>query len=273
MKILKFIPAVYVAALAVTVSLRADILFSDNFNAASGFTTDINLKLSIRQTGTLAPQKWTAYDVSDVSSGSASLGNPKDSPLSKGPAEDYLFFNKKEQVSLTGLALSSNNVKGPILISFDMFPGTSGNEDQWTSFSLTPTINPGFDVNHSGFPIQNTPGAFGFLQKGNGEISIWYGVAMSGGASQDNSTPQPQPAASGTATGSQYSLLLTDTAGTGSAFAGNGTRIKFMNSGNTIGTYDLAVGMSTVYLSFGSTDLQAGGIDNVLIQTVPNPSK
>lgn len=245
--------------IAFSINAKAQVILSDNFTATG--TTDpsnINYNLAGRQTGSAALQSWTAYDVG-TSLGVAQVGNTTSNvgqPV--GTNGNYLYFANKEQVSLAGLALTSSNVNAPLLISFDMYSG-GGPLDQWTSFSLTPTINPGFGADFSGFPIQNGPGAFGFLAFGGGGIDSWASGTFSGGATQ---------------TSDQFSLLLTGVNGTGSAFAGNGTQITLMNGSSTIGTYDLTGNMTTAYLSFGTSDLQSAGINNLLIETaaVPEPS-
>src|SRR6185503_1120342 len=108
--------------------------------------------------------------------------------------------------SLDGLPLDSTNVPGPLKVNFDMFKGTITNGDAtwWTSFAIRSTGGNGFPVTGSG--------EFGLLYRQNTGVQIF-----NNGGAIDN--------IASTSGGDSFAVYLADSAGTGSPFAGNGTRV------------------------------------------------
>ena len=125
-----------------------------------------------------------------------------------------------------------------------MFKGNTGVSSEWTSFTMRTSGG-------NGFPITGS-GEFGFLYRQNTGIQIF-----NNGAAID--------AFNGTAGGDSFGFYLTDSAGTGSPFAGNGTRVIVTQGANTLGTYSLNTGMGASYLTFGSAGGMIGGVDNLAV--------
>jgi hypothetical protein len=229
--------------LAFAFNAKAAILLSDDFIATgTPDTNDINYNLLGRQTGTLATESWNKV-------GNVQVGNATDVGQPGGTGGNYLLSAFGGIAGLS-TALNSTTVTAPLLISFDMFNGALPTTYSWTSFTLT---NAQLPAN----PIVSNSNEFGFQKFGDGNYSA---NTVSTGAT----TSAP-------ATGDSFSVLLTDTAGTGSAFSGNGTVLILKNGGTTLQTFSLAQ-MTETYISFNTRGEQVGGIDNLVIQTVPEPS-
>lgn len=96
---------------------------------------------------------------------------------------------------------------GPATISFDLYTGVGiSDPTDWMSFTMAQQGN-----NY----VTSAP--FGFLVKNNGGVQLF---------DHGNNFLTEN---SGFSTPSAWSVILSDTAGTGSAFAGNGTHITLYN--------------------------------------------
>lgn len=214
-------------------------LLTDNFSATGNpNTNDLNYNLANRQTGTAALQTWTG--VANVQ-----VGNPTNVNAPAGTNGDYLLLAFGGQGRLNGLPLSSANVDGPLKVNFDMFTGTASNATDWTSFTLRAAAD--------GFPVAGS-GEFGMLYRNNTGIQIFN----NGGVIADFAS---------TSGGDNFAVYLADAAGTGSPFAGNGTRVIVMQGSTQLGSYALNTGMGTRYLSFGSNGTRIGGVDNLAVNS------
>jgi hypothetical protein len=255
MKIQKLITSACFAVLAMTANSQATILFSDNFTVgATPDSTNINYNLAGRQAGTSGTQNWNGFGTNAQVGNTTVVGQP--GGTSNG---DYLLLAYEGKAALTTFALNSTTVTAPLLISFDMFNGTNPND--WTSFTLTDSVpTTGWGYGNSGFPVMSGYDEIGFRKEGDGTNG---NSDMYTGGVGDHFV---------NLSGNSFSFLLTGTDGTGSAFAGNGTQVKLMNGATIIGTYNLAQQMTTSYITFGANVGQIGGIDNLLVQTVPEPS-
>ena len=246
------------AALAAASNSRAEILLTDDFKATgSPKTVELNDNLEGRQTGTLATQSWTKYD-SDFGTQIGNAGEDIGQPGGKSNG-DFLLLAYTGKASLEGLPLSSANVDGPLLISFDMFNGQKNVDDgSWTSFTMTNSVGEGWGWGASGFPQVPGSNEFGFRKLGNGTDAIIY----IGGVGETAVKMS----------GDKISFLLTDSDGTGSAFSGRGSKVTLMNGQKKIGTYTLPQNMKASYITFSANSGQIGGIDNLRIETV-DPSQ
>ena len=212
-------------------------LITDNFSATGNPNTgDLNFNLANRQTGSLATQSWTP-------AGNTQVGNPTVVQQPLGVNGDYLLLAFGASATI-GSPLTSATVGGPLKINFDMFKGTTGNASEWTSFTMRGGAN-------QGFPIAGS-GEFGFLYRQNTGIQIF----SNGGLVQD------YPSTSG---GDSFGFYLADTAGTGSPFAGNGTKLVITQGGGVISSFALNTGMGASYVTFGSGGGMIGGVDNLAV--------
>ena len=216
-------------------------LLTDNFTATGNpDPANVNYNLANRQTGSAATQSWTK-------DGNAQVGNATDVQQPTGTGGDYLLLAFGASAKLEGMPLSSATVAGPLKITFDMFKGNTTDPNKWTSFAMSST--------GSAWPIAGS-GEFGFLYRNNTGIQIFNNGALM--QNFDSTTG-----------GDSFGFYLADADGTGSPFAGNGTRIIVTQGGSVLGTYALDTGMGTSYLAFGtdggSTPGMIGGVDNLVV--------
>ncbi|MEO7318586.1 MAG: autotransporter-associated beta strand repeat-containing protein, partial [Chthoniobacteraceae bacterium] len=219
------------------------ILLTDNFSGTGNpNTADLNFNLANRQTGTAALQNWTG-------AGNSQLGNATGVQAPAGTNGDYLLLAFGGSATLNDLPLSTANVTGPLKVSFDAFKGSGGDATDWTSFVVR-------SAGGNGFPITGS-GEFGFLYRQNTGIQVFN----NGGLLQDIGS---------TTRGDSFAFYLADSAGTGSPFAGNGTKLVITQGGTTIGGYNLNTGLTaTSFLTFGSGGTTISGVDNLTVAHSP----
>ena len=212
-------------------------LLTDNFTATGNPNTlDLNYNLTNRQTGSAATQNWTGL-------GNVQVGNGTPVGAPAGTGGNYLLLAFGGQANLAGMPLSSSNVPGPIKINFDMFKGNTGDPTEWTSFTVSSGGN--------GFPVAGS-GAIGFLYSNNTGIQVWNNGGVIGNFGS-------------TSGGDSFGFYLADSAGTGSPFAGNGTRVIITQGGSVLGSYSLDTGMVASLIAFGSSGGMIGGVDNLAV--------
>ena len=255
-------------ALLVAMALPAGAvtLFTDDFTVLPGGVNnqDVNQNLgsNSRVGGTLAPGL--------ISSGSA-----------------YLLGGDHHQVGNTGTDVGQPNVAdgnyvlvafggsfqctidiasvamGPVTISYDMYASSTanagGDPTRWGSFTLRGAGG------GNGYPIAGA-GEFGMLRRTNGGIEVF----------QDGNagiTPAGYDTVGFTDTNSaHWQWTFTDTAGTGSAFNGNGSVAHWVNGADS-GSITLGqLNSSELYLGWSNDFDRFVGIDNLSIVTVPEPS-
>jgi len=231
----------------------------DDFTVTSGNSQNVNQDLAGRLGGSLAGgyiTSGTAYTASvndhhQVGNSTTDVGQPGGAPNSNYM---LLAFNGSFQTSLDIAATAT----GPVTIEYDLYLDGSypnmGPADMWAAVSLRSASAV------DGWPVVPS-GEFGFLNRANGGVQGFQGAYP--GAWD---TP-------GFAFGDHWTLLFTDTAGTGSAFSGNGSQVTFINGANTLGTVTLnQLNSSDLHLTFRNLDNRFAGIDNLSISTVPEPS-
>jgi hypothetical protein len=136
-----------------------------------------------------------------------------------------------------------------------------GDVTKWNAFTLR-------GVGSDAWPVAGG-GEFGMLQRWSGGVQLFTGgssVATPGGWDTANFANSPL-----------WSLVFSDTVGTGSAFSGvGGSKVEFINGGVSLGTVNFGQ-FSTGGLVMGwrNLDNQFGGIDDlsvVAVEAVPEPS-
>jgi fibronectin-binding autotransporter adhesin len=232
-----------------TLKLGGPLITDDFTGTGTPDTNSVNFNILNRQTGVSAPQAWTPV-------GNTQVGNPTVVGQPPGVDGNYLLLAFGARDTLKGLPLSTANSPGPLRINFDMFRGTPINGDTtlWTSFTLRSSL--GTDPLGDGFPIVGS-GELGFLFRNNTGIQMFNngGLLTDIGSTSGNSA---------------FSFYLTDSAGTGSPFAGNGTSFILTQGGSVLGSYALNTGMATSFLTFGSSGDMIGGVDNLVVTTFKN---
>ena len=226
------------------------VLFHDNFNAYYGLNGDNNLNLNVdladRQSGLLAPNNYTpGGDHHQVGNGGTGVGQPFG-----GANSGYVLtaFQGNFYSDLDIPVISTGQLK----IELDMYV----NSNDWLALGLR-------HVPCDFFPIVgNGSGEFGFLRQSDGGLQLWDGSGSITPSGWNNA---------GFAPDSHMTFIFTDTAGTGSAFTGNGSKVTVMSGGTTLGTVNLTqLSSSGLKLGFKADGGELGGIDNLTLSgTVP----
>lgn len=224
----------------------AAVLFSDNFDATSNQTPNDQIDNPGRQGGTLATLGY-------LQTGNVQIGNTTTLPASPGSdiGDEFLSaFGGRAYINH-----DFSNETMPIEISFRGLISSisSTGTDNWLSVSVGDVTD---------IPFVNGANVASILFRANGGTEAWnHGSNAPGG--------------SGTAIGfdvwSDYRVVLSDTAGTGSAFGSGGSRADYYVNGTFLGT--MSINQLTAgdgYIGFASDRIV--GYDNVTISTVPEPS-
>lgn len=210
---------------AITVPLAGDVLLSDNFDSNSFGASVFNSTLSSDQQGLVAP---TTYTVT---------GNSQDWQIQHGNGGQMLLAGWNGgnwgdlHASLNhNFAEDANGLNKPLKLQFDVKIIDSPDASNWTAFAIGSAQN--------AF-VTNAANKFGsFLRHNGGTGQLASGADISNGISW-------------TAAGSTIAVILSDTAGAGSPFNGNGSVAKMYVNGSLTGTYPLAqMSASDGYVSF-----------------------
>ncbi|MCE9608818.1 MAG: DUF6055 domain-containing protein [Chthoniobacter sp.] len=242
-----FSAALSAAQLAtVTVPLAGDVMLSDNFNSASGGASVFNSTLSADQQGLLAP---TAYTVA---------GNNADYKIQHGNGGQMLMAGWFGGESLNlyaslnhNFADEANALNKPLKVQFDLKVTDSPDASNWAAFAIGSAQN-------------------AFVNNAANKLSSLF--RHSGGTQQFASGGDTSSGISWAAAGSTIAVILSDTAGNGSPFNGNGSVARFYVNGTLAGTYTLAQMAATDgYISFEAYGVMAN-YDNLSISVVSTPS-
>lgn len=242
----------------------AIVLLTDNFTTTwdtavnGGANQNVNYELGGgRLGGTLAPgfiASGNAYtgsvnDHHQVGNSQTPVGNPDKNFV-------LLAFNGSFQ---TNIDIAASAI-GPVRIEYDLFihggtnPG-GGAPDDWGAVTLRSAASV------DGWPVVPA-GEFGFLTRRDGRVQGFQGAY-----------PGVWDTTPGFAMADHWILEFTDTAGTGSAFNGNGSQVTITNGTNLLGTVTLnQLNSSNLQLTFRNYNSQFVGIDNLSISTVPEPT-
>ena len=222
------------------------VLFHDNFNVVSGNSQNVMTQdLNVRQSGPLAP---TAYTHGDYHHQVGNTGTGVGQPFGAANSGYVLTaFNGNFYSDLDIPAIAT----GPLKIELDMYV----NNNDWLALGLR-------QVPSDFFPIVGS-GEFGFLKQSDGGLQLFQnggGITPSGWNN------------SGFAPDNHMAFIFTDTAGTGSAFNGHGSKVTVLNGGTTLGTITLSqLSSSGLKLGFKADGNELGGIDNLTISgTAPS---
>lgn len=220
------------------------LILADDFAAAGNpDPTNLNFNLANRQTGSAATSNWTRV-------GNAQVGSATNAGQPGGTSNpNVMLLANGGEGRLAGLPLSTANAAGPLKVNFDLYRGTNATTSDWVSFTLRSAANGG--------PVAGS-GEFGMLYRGNTGIQVF-----NNGATIQN--------LNSTTGGPSFAVYLTDLAGNGSPFAGNGAQVVLTQGGGIVGSYTLNTGMGTSYAAFGSFGSMSGGTDNFAINPFITP--
>jgi len=233
-------------------TVPAAVLLSDSFQVSSN-SQNVNQQLVSRQTGLLAPAAYTGWQLQhQVGNTTTDVGQPGGATNGNYVllAFDGAFFS---DVDLGAVA------SGPVTVEFDMYLHGANNPStdptSWVACSLRAPGNM--------FPVCGV-GEFAFLVRANGGVQVF----QNGDGAANN------PAGFDTAnfaTNAHWTLTFSDSAGTGSAFNGNGSQVTMMNGTKTLGTIQLAqLNSAGLRLGWRDTGNRFGGISNFKISGTPS---
>ncbi|MFM2241486.1 MAG: hypothetical protein RLZ97_341, partial [Verrucomicrobiota bacterium] len=232
---------------------NAALIFSDNFTDTTpgGTYQQINENLATRQSGTHATQMWSGANNYQVGNNYPGFGQPT--------GDFLLIADQAGNARLDGLTLSSTLVPAnqKLVIQFDAETHIEyGDPSNWLSFMISPTSGDG-----QWHPVVGS-GDFGMLIRGNGQIQAFNNGSVFSGINNVSL------ASAGINT---ITLTFSGLDGTGSPFAGNGTRVNISDGTNSWNA-DLNTGLTVETISFGTYGGGTRGfVDNLSISTVPEP--
>lgn len=232
---------------------HAQNLLTDDFTVTQSSALDPNFEIENRQAGSLAPSYY--YISNQGSNFGVQLGNITNVGQPPGDG-NYLLLADESGVQnqmLINAALTDNK---PLNLTFDLYVASQfGNDSVWNSFSLR--------FGGNSFVIAGA-NEFGMLRRVNGGMQFF----TNGGSVGE--------LGAGTALDSLMSVTFSDLAGTGSAFAGNGSRVVVSNGGVVVFeyTFDENNQLASDGLQFGYYTMggAVGGIDNLTVTAVPEPT-
>lgn len=233
------------AVLALTLPLgtaSAVVLFTDNYTVtANANDTNFDLANPGRQGGTLATPTLSYTDT--FPGGYEQVGNPE---TFAGNANALLL----DYGGSTFINYNFASIPSALSISFDRSI-VSGNPDlsDWVSLQVSSALGKGV-----------TQADFGILFRGNGGTQLFQSGTGVDGAAGSNT---------GYNVFTNYTVVLSDLAGTGSAFGTGGSMVTYYEGSTLVGSKVLNQ-LTTGYIGFGATSV--GGFDNLVIQTVPETS-
>jgi hypothetical protein len=242
----KFHSVIIAAALAaIAQTASAQVLFSDNYFATSNQTPNDQIGNAGRQGGSLATLGY-------LQANNVQIGNLTTLPPSPGSGLGNEFLAAFGGTAYIKHDFSSET--SPLEVTFRGLVSsiaTEGTQD-WVSLIVG---------NAAGVPFVNGGNVSSVLFRASGGTEVWnHGVNAPGGSGF----------APGHDVWSDYKVVLSDTAGTGSAFAGNGSRADYYINGSLLGT--LAINQLNAgegYFGFAANRIV--GYDNVEISAVPVP--
>jgi hypothetical protein len=232
---------------------HAQNLLTDDFTVTQSVALDPNFEIENRQAGSLAP---SYYNISNQGSNfGVQLGNITNVGQPPGDG-NYLLLADESGVQnqmLINAALTDNK---PLNFTFDLYVASQfGNDSVWNSFSLR--------FGGNSFVVAGA-NEFGMLRRVNGGMQFFTNSASVG------------ELAAGLALDSLMSITFSDLAGTGSAFAGNGSRVVVSNGGVVVFeyTFDVNNQLASDGLQFGFYTMggAVGGVDNLTVAAVPEPT-
>lgn len=254
---LKFFHSLAVTAFVGTTHfLCAATLLTDDFTVTTSANLDPNFEIANRQTG---PKAISEYFISNQNSSfGVQLGNTTTDVGQPGGPTNGNYLLLADDCGVQNLLELNETLAGgqPLNFTFDLYVKSQGAaQDVWNSFTLR---LPG-----TSFPIAGA-GEFGMLRRANGGMQFFTNGVVVGDLPE------------GSASLSLFSVTFSDLAGTGSPFAGNGSKVIVLNGEEVLFEYEFAAdnALSSDGLLFGFNTIggAVGGVDNLTVSVVPEPS-
>lgn len=224
------------------------VLVADNFNSASYGVSVFNSTLAADQSGTIDPVSYTVANYSDdwnIQHGNG--GVMIQAGWHSGGRDLYTSLDRN-------FATDANTANQALKLEFDLRISTAASSMDWSTFAVGSAQN--------AF-VNNAANKFSSLFR--------FGGGTQQFASGADVSPTLPNVIDWTSSGSTIALILSDAAGTGSAFNGNGSVAKLFINGTLEGTWTLAqMGSGDGYISFES-NAAFGLYDNLSVSLVPEP--
>lgn len=243
---MKFVVAAATALTIVHSASASTLLFADNFNdIGNGDASTFNNNLASTQSGSLVSGGPITYAVNG-SGWRAQHSNGGNLLVASGGPDEGLDFGS---VSLNyDFAAAANALDQALVFSFNIIDVFGfANTSNWIAFSINDAQNEFVTNGYAGLIFRQSGGTQLFGDSSNG----------------------PNWTAGDTVT-----ITLSNTAGNGSAFNGNGSVAKIKIGANTESVFTLAQ-QSTAFITVNSIQagqFGAGLIDNLSVTAVPEPS-
>jgi hypothetical protein len=244
--------------LLVQIASAQDTLFSDNFNGITGQsgypatpTTGANYELGIpgRIGGSLSLPAGAAYINGFYTDGNEQLGNPNTLPgdnLDDGVVGDNLLLANQASVMIN---YDFSTINSPISLSFNGLVD-SGDPTDWLAVLIGNPSQTQWLLNTSASILFRANGGTQYFVNGNGTTG-------NGGAAPGANVWQ------------SYKIVLSDLAGTGSAFDGNGSLLTYYANGIELGSAPIGQLLpGQGYIGFDSPG-QIVGIDDIVVAPEP----
>jgi len=225
---------------------NAVVLFTDNFDATGPGSPNDQITNPGRQGGPLSTLGY-------LQSGNVQIGNLTTLPPSAGSDLGDEFLGAFGGRAYINHDFSDQTV--PLEISFRGLASSASNTGltNWVGLLIG---------NSAGVPFVNGANVSSILFRANGGTEVWnHGVSAIGGSGL----------APGFDVWSDYKVILSDTAGTGSAFGTGGSRADYYINGSFLGTLNInQLTAGEGYFGFAADRIV--GYDNISIATIPEPS-
>lgn len=233
------------AALSLAGPASAVVLLTDNFDTNNESGSNFNNTLAADQGGTLATTSYSTVYALNHEAQHSNAGTM----LLVGNLPGYTRTNIYASLD-HNFAGDANTLGKALEIKFNLSVSDGFTPTSWASIALGASQNVTATSNSNKFSST-------FMDSGATE-------QYSAGTNIGNTMTFSD--------GDLVSLLLSDTAGTGSAFNGNGSVAKLYINGTLGGTWTgLNLGATDGYFSFQANDTNAR-IDNLTISAIPEPS-
>jgi hypothetical protein len=231
-----------------TATSRAAVLFTDDFTVDANVNDPNYQNTAGRQGGSLASLNYISR-FTGPDAFKQQVGNATTYPGSGGSL--LLAFE-----GAVRLDYDFSSVGTPLEIRFDGLVDNNADTTNWVSLTVGTLSSLNFVTNVD----------FGILFRANGGVQYF----------NDGS---PATGNAGTSFGADvftsYKVILSDTAGTGSAFGTGGSRADYYQNDVFLGTATLSqLEAGQGYLGFGSPGEipNISGVDNISISSIPEPS-
>lgn len=254
-----------IAAFSITGSASATVLLTDNFNgsttgndyvSATGYAADQSGTLGSVGYTVSVPDGWWNAGRGNTNAAISGAYTPFANSGTYATAYDNGRFSLNRD-----FALDANSANQALQISFNALASNFSDSNGWGSFTVGSAQN---------VFTWEAGGKYGFIFQQNLNAQVYdntgaFQTEFNGSYASYNSD--------------LFTILLSDSAGTGSAFNGNGSVAKFYVGGNLVNTATLGqLGVGDGYLTFATPAGNAGfgygqaNFDNLNISIIPEPS-